>query len=212
MNKQLQLSTSTSLRRCWLLGVILFHVKNLITKHSDNCLCLTPWYRENKCENKSGLEVVVVGSGSEQYNTQFCLHLVNNNKPNNIAFEWVLFVDSTSAFNTISLTKLVNQLVQTPIHNNLVNLVYSFMTKSSQRVITESGCSVTGISSIGSPQGYVWSPLLFSIYMQEMPIPKSGNYHLIKIYWWHYISEVVPPWQPINTWHYCQSTDGLVQL
>jgi hypothetical protein len=54
------------------------------------------------------------------------------------------------------------------------------MTNRSQRVATEGRTSNIKYSSVGSPQGCVWSPLLLSIYVQETPSPAFGNYHLIK--------------------------------
>lgn len=91
-----------------------------------------------------------------------------------------LFVDFTSAFNTISPTLLIEQLMNTSLHSNIVNLVYSFLTDRRQWVHTDSGNSTVKITSTGSPQGCVWSPLLFSIYVQHMPLPSIGDYHLIK--------------------------------
>ena len=123
-----------------------------------------------------------------------------------------LFVDFTCALHTISPTTLVNYASGLWRHQFITILVNSFMANKSQRVIAESGCSTTRISSVGSPQGCVWSPLLFSIYVQEIPIPTSGNYHLIKYADDTILVAPINPWQRINTWHCCQSTDPLVQL
>ena len=91
-----------------------------------------------------------------------------------------LFVDFTSAFNTISPTLLVDKLKSASIHNNMLNLIYSFLVNRKQWVATKEAKSLVKTSSTGSPQGCVWSPILFSIYVQDMPILSMGNYHLIK--------------------------------
>ena len=91
-----------------------------------------------------------------------------------------LFIDFSSAFNTISPTTLCNQLQDTSLNPAVLNLVYDFMTNRSQKVLTEQGLSLALTTSVGTPQSCVISPLLFSNYVQHMPKPSSGNFHLIK--------------------------------
>ena len=103
-------------------------------------------------------------------------HLDDNSKN----FARCLFIDFTSAFNTISPTILTHLLTDTELHGNIINLVYSFMTNRSQCVVTDVGMSSSRSTSVGSPQGCVLSPVLFSLYIQHMPTPNHGSYHLIK--------------------------------
>ena len=62
----------------------------------------------------------------------------------------------------------------------MLNLIHSFLVNCKQWVATKEAKSLVKTSSTGSPQGCVWSPILFSIYVQDMPVPSMGNYHLIK--------------------------------
>ena len=89
-------------------------------------------------------------------------------------FARCLFIDFTSALNTVSPTILTHQIVDIELHSNMINLVYSFMTDRSQHVITEAGVSDSLTTNIGSPQGCVLSIVLFSLYIQDMPIPDYG--------------------------------------
>ena len=91
-----------------------------------------------------------------------------------------LLIDYSSAFNTISPTTLINKLTTTSLNPAIVNLVYDFMTNRSQKVRTEHSLSPALNTSVGTPQGCVMSPLLFSIYVQHMPKLLHGNFHLIK--------------------------------
>ena len=77
-------------------------------------------------------------------------------------FARCLFIDFT---NTIGPTILTHQLVDMELHSNIIDLVYSFMTDRSQHVITEAGVSDSRTTNIGSPQGCVLSPVLFSLYI-----------------------------------------------
>jgi hypothetical protein len=90
-----------------------------------------------------------------------------------------LFIDFTSAFNTISPTTLVNKLVSLNLNPNIVNWTFSFLTKRQQRVITPNNSSKITHSSTGSPQGCVLSPILFSIYTDEMR-SRADNIRIIK--------------------------------
>jgi hypothetical protein len=91
-----------------------------------------------------------------------------------------LFIDFSSAFNTISPTTLINQLTATSLHPAIINLMYDFMINRSQKVRSGNGLSPLLTTSVGTPQGCVLSPLLFSIYVQHMPKPINGNFHIIK--------------------------------
>ena len=95
-------------------------------------------------------------------------------------FARCFFISFTCAFNTISLTILTHQLMNMELHSNIRNLVYSFMTDRSQRVITNAGVADSRTTNINSPQECVLSSALFFLYIKDMPILDYGSYHLIK--------------------------------
>ena len=103
-------------------------------------------------------------------------HLDKNPK----GFARCLFIDFTSAFNTISPSILINELLNKNLHQNIVNLIYSFLTDRSQSVVTSMGSSSALSTSVGTPQGCVLSPLLFTIYIQHIPVPAETSYHILK--------------------------------
>jgi hypothetical protein len=79
-----------------------------------------------------------------------------------------VFLDFTSAFNTIDPSRLIGILTTRKLNPNIINWTHSYLENRSQIVVTESGASAPLISSIGSPQGCVLSPLLFSIYVDDL--------------------------------------------
>ena len=77
----------------------------------------------------------------------------------------LLFVDFSSAFNTIQPHILTERLLeQFDLSKNLVGWVLDFLTNRTQRVRVNGVLSDQICSSTGSPQGCVLSPLLFILY------------------------------------------------
>ena len=90
-----------------------------------------------------------------------------------------LFIDFSSAFNTINPKILIDKLVCYDLHPNILNWIYDFLTNRKQRVITSLNTSDSLSTSTGSPQGCVISPLLFSMYVVDMPTV-NNNIQLVK--------------------------------
>ena len=86
--------------------------------------------------------------------------------PNN--FVRILFVDFTSAFNTISPARLVDKLESFSVPTNLISLIASFLTNRSQVVRIGKTSSKTKVTNTGCPQGCVLSPVLFSIFTDDL--------------------------------------------
>ncbi len=75
-----------------------------------------------------------------------------------------LFVDFSSAFNTIIQDTLQNKLTQLSVPTSVCQWITSFLTDRQQVVWLGKLSSSTCTISTGAPQGCVLSPLLFSLY------------------------------------------------
>ncbi len=79
----------------------------------------------------------------------------------------ILFVDFSSAFNTIILDTLQNKLTQLSVPTSVCQWINSFLTDRQQLVRLGKYTSSTRTISTGAPQGCVLSPLLFSLYTND---------------------------------------------
>ena len=78
-----------------------------------------------------------------------------------------LFVDYSSAFNTILPDILFTKLLELQIPLPTCNWLKSFLTSRPQAVRLSPPHSSTITLSTGSPQGYVLSPLLYALYTND---------------------------------------------
>ncbi len=78
-----------------------------------------------------------------------------------------LFVDFSSAFNTIITDTLQNKLTQLSVPTSVCQWINSFLTDRQQLVRLGKFSSNTRTTSTGAPQGCVLSPLLFSLYTND---------------------------------------------
>lgn len=93
------------------------------------------------------------------------LNLLFKHLDNNGSHARLLFIDFSSAFNTIQPHILTTRLLeQFDLSNNLVGWILNFLTDRTQRVRVNGSLSEKVCSSTGSPQGCVLSPLLFILY------------------------------------------------
>uniref|UniRef100_A0A673GSV0 Reverse transcriptase domain-containing protein n=1 Tax=Sinocyclocheilus rhinocerous TaxID=307959 RepID=A0A673GSV0_9TELE len=79
----------------------------------------------------------------------------------------ILFVDFSSAFNTIIPNLLLPKLSQLSVPTSVCQWINSFLTDRQQLVRLGKYTSSTRIISTGAPQGCVLSPLLFSLYTND---------------------------------------------
>uniref|UniRef100_A0A8C1PS38 Reverse transcriptase domain-containing protein n=1 Tax=Cyprinus carpio TaxID=7962 RepID=A0A8C1PS38_CYPCA len=134
-----------------LTAIIMKCFERLILAHLKDCLPpkLDPHqfaYRKNR----STEDAVCTVLHSE------LTHLDNNN-----TYVWILFVDFSSAFNTVIPSKLTTNLGDLDINTSLSNWIMDFLTNRPQHVRSGHTCSTTITLNTGVPQGCVLSPFLY---------------------------------------------------
>ena len=96
----------------------------------------------------------------------------------------ILFVDFSSAFNTIQPHILISKLINFGINKNVIAWVMDFLKARPQYVRLRNGnlniTSGTLFTNTGAPQGAVLSPFLFTIYTNDCQIKDDKNLCLIK--------------------------------
>ena len=88
----------------------------------------------------------------------------------------MLFVDFSSAFNTVQPHKLVNKLSNLGLSSSLCSWILDFLSNRPQNVRMGEHTSSTLILNVGVPQGCVLSPLLYSLFTHDCsPIHTSNT-------------------------------------
>jgi hypothetical protein len=79
----------------------------------------------------------------------------------------MLFIDYSSAFNTIVPSKLITKLRTLGLKTSLCNWILDFLTGHPQVVRAGNNTSATLILNTGAPQGCMLSPLLYSLFTHD---------------------------------------------
>ncbi|KAK1793671.1 hypothetical protein P4O66_012036 [Electrophorus voltai] len=87
----------------------------------------------------------------------------------------MLFVDYSSAFNTIIPSLLTTKLGDLGLHTSLCDWIFNFLTDRPQSVRVGNCASSTLTLSTGAPQGCVLSPLLYSLYTYDCTATSSSS-------------------------------------
>ncbi len=87
----------------------------------------------------------------------------------------MLFVDYSSAFNTIVPATLVAKLQNLGLNRSLCSWILDFLTGRSQVVRMGNNTSSPLTLNTGAPQGCVLSPLLYSLYTHDCTATHSSN-------------------------------------
>ena len=84
----------------------------------------------------------------------------------------MLFIDYSSAFNTIIPSKLITKLRNLGPNTSIYKWILDFLTGRPKVVRVGSNTSAMLILNTGAPQGCVLSPLLYSLFMaRQTPTP-----------------------------------------
>ncbi len=105
----------------------------------------------------------------------FTLHTALSHLENKNTFLRMLFVDYSSAFNTIMPATLVAKLQTLGLNRSLCSWILDFLTGRSQVVRMGNNTSSPLILNTGAPQDCVLSPLLYSLYTHDCTATHSSN-------------------------------------
>ena len=87
----------------------------------------------------------------------------------------MLFIDSSSAFNTIVPTKHITKLKILGLNTFLCNCILDFLKGHPQVVRIGNNTVATLLLSTGAPQGCMFSPLLYSLFTHDCVARHNSN-------------------------------------
>ena len=100
------------------------------------------------------------------------LHYVMKHLEQSSTYARILFVDFSSAFNTIIPVKLFDKLVSLNVHPAICHWTLIYLLHRPQSVKVNNSLSKPVILNTGAPQGCVLSPFLFTLFTNDCV---SGN-------------------------------------
>ena len=90
-----------------------------------------------------------------------------------------LFLDVSKAFDKVWHQGIISKLRQNGISRDLLNVLSDFLSNRKQRVVLNGQTSSWVIITTGVPLGSILGPLLFLIYMNDLP---DGLTSIVKLF------------------------------
>ena len=123
--------------------------------------------REETKDHQDTLQFAYTSQKNTQDAILTLLHSIYQHLEEPKTYARVLFVDFSSAFNTLQPHLLVDKLIDMSVSSSIISWIFSFMTNRPQQVRVGSAMSDTLVTNTGAPQGCVLSPVLFTTYTAD---------------------------------------------
>ena len=107
--------------------------------------------------------------------TDDALHTALSDQDKRNTYVRMLFINYSSAFNTIVPSKLINKLRTLGLNTSICNWILDFLTGRPQVVRVGNNTSATLILNTGAPQGGGLSPLLYSLFTHDCMARHDSN-------------------------------------
>ena len=91
----------------------------------------------------------------------------------------MLFLDVSKVFDKVWHAGLIYKLCKNSICGDLINILNDFLTYIKQRVVLKGNCSSWVDIGAEVPQGSILGPLLFLIYVNDLPIDLKSKCKLL---------------------------------